>query len=184
MLNKSAYLNKLAAITQQDSNRDSDHYATPINVIEELFKREKFNGVIHDPCCGDFRIMDVANRFGYEATGDDILLSGKSFFDVSHWSTNRHDNIVTNPPYSIAIDFLLHALAVSDTVAMLLPINFLAGVERFKEVHQIYRLASLYVFARRLNFGSSNPPPTDHAWFVYRHELPKKTIRYETILID
>lgn len=80
-----------------------DWYVEPESVIDTLFNSVAFEGAIHDPCCGGGTIPRVARRRGKVATGADIV-SRAPGFDVRNFFTETRvfDNIVTNPPFSVA----------------------------------------------------------------------------------
>ncbi|HYE10735.1 MAG TPA: hypothetical protein VEF53_11200 [Patescibacteria group bacterium] len=66
-------------------------------------KRESFEGIIFEPCCGRGAISKVLEEFGYKVHASDIRdieeIVGEKGKDVYLIKT-ASDNIVTNPPYS------------------------------------------------------------------------------------
>jgi len=143
--------------------RKFDFYPTPPDCIEALLDRETFEGQVWEPACGDGRIVSACHRRGLSAFGTDIR-TGDDFLQMS----KRTDCIVTNPPYSIATEFAVHALRLARLkVAMLLRLEFLSGIERCEQLWRFHSLKSLLVFAKRVQFGSSGCPQDSHAWFVW-----------------
>jgi hypothetical protein len=106
---------------------EHEHYVEPFWCSERLFDEEAFQPGIWDPCCGFGRICMSAVKAGLYAIGTDILDRGFSeFAGASNFllmERFRSPNIVCNPPFNIAAQFALHALAHSDTqkVAMVFP---------------------------------------------------------------
>jgi hypothetical protein len=90
----------------------------------------------------------------------------------------RAPNIVTNPPFKLAVPFVRHALRLTTgKVAMLLKIAFLEGQERAK-LFSNSPLARVHVFSQRLAFvpgGTTGARKLDgggmmaFAWFVWEH---------------
>jgi len=104
-----------------------EHYVEPFWCSERLFDEEDFEPGIWDPCCGFGRICTSAMKAGLYAIGTDILDRGFGDFAGVHnfllMEQFRSPNIVCNPPFNIAAQFALHALAHKGTqkVAMIFP---------------------------------------------------------------
>jgi hypothetical protein len=95
--------------------RESDeHYVEPPWCSERLFDVERFRGPVHDPCCGFGTIPEAAMRAGITATGADLVNRGWTLGDVEDFfQTNcKRWNVVCNPPFNIAREFMEHALSV------------------------------------------------------------------------
>ncbi|WP_169780146.1 hypothetical protein [Campylobacter curvus] len=123
----------------------SDFYQTPYNLTRRLLEVEKFGGSILEPACGNGAIVSVLKEFGYQDIKFyDILTSGKDFLEES----GKFDCIITNPPFSLAKEFILKALEISDKFAFLLPLNYLHGKERHDEIYARKALQKVYVFTR------------------------------------
>lgn len=106
----------------------NEHYVEPAWCSERLFERETFVGGIHDPCCGVGTIPEAAIAVGlhvnHSITGADIVDRGwkhgrrRDFFG----DDGTYDNIVCNPPFNIAREFVEHALVIADRkVAIIFP---------------------------------------------------------------
>lgn len=93
-----------------------EHYVEPEWCSKRLFEVEKFDGFIHDPCCGFGRIPDAANAAGHGWSAADIVNRG-----YHHQTAERdflrcdgaHGNIISNPPFDIFQDIATHALKVA-----------------------------------------------------------------------
>lgn len=94
-------------------------------------------------------------------------------------TTKQVDHIITNPPFRLAEEFVLHALdCARDKVAMLLKLNFLETTGR-KEFFQITPLRTVYVFSNRLSFDKGDTPGKGrgllaYAWFVWQKNYQGK----------
>ena len=141
-----------------------DFYPTPRNAIMELLNREKFIGPIWEPACGNLSIVSILEDNGYEVLATDIQ-TGDDFFDLNYVVSN----IITNPPYSCKLKFILHAKELAtEKIAMLLPLEFLHGVTKYSLfLDEIFTLISEYVFSRRLTFGTIKSAPFANAWYVW-----------------
>jgi hypothetical protein len=149
--------------------RPLDHYPTPPHATQALVDRERFTGLILEPACGTGAIVQVLRRHGYNVRATD-LFDGENFFA----RTETVPNIITNPPYSHSLAFIIHAKKIAiRKIAMLLPVEFLHGGTRY-ELFQDRRfpLKIVYVFSSRLSFGAETHATVGHAWYVWdrRHK--------------
>lgn len=147
-----------------------DTYHTPFCAIESLMLSEKFKGKILEPACGDGLLAGYIRDFGYNVVAQDIK-TGYNFFEHK----DKVDNVITNPPFSLAHKFIEHALSISRRkVAFLLRLSFLEGQKRFK-LYQDIPPSTVYVFSNRLPFQdadgnwSSSGGQFCHAWFIWDH---------------
>jgi hypothetical protein len=81
-------------------------------------------------------------------------------------SPRGYDLVITNPPFSLAEDFIRAALRLAPTVIMLLPLSYLASAER----EPLWRewTPDLYVLPDRPIFVGASSAHADYAWFVWR----------------
>jgi hypothetical protein len=115
---------------------EHDFYVEPEWVSERLFEAERFEGPIHDPACGIGRIAIAATAAGYVASGSDINIGMLSFTWDFHYdyvndmtpSIFLSNNIVSNPPFGKARQFIERAIREARKVAMFLPARFMFGV--------------------------------------------------------
>jgi len=149
-----------------------DFFETPSYCVDRLLEVEKFQGKILEPCCGKGSISKVLKLKGLDVESFDIKNYGygkvKDFFKF----TEKVDNIITNPPYNILNDFMVHCFEVSKRkVALLLRTNSLEGIERFSSVYSKNLLKVVYVFCRRVRFNhpAYKKPKgmISYSWFVF-----------------
>lgn len=169
-----------------DKDREKlDFYATDRRAIAELLDREKFKNTVYEPACGRGHIGKVLEEYGYIVKAADICYRGYGeekevdFFTVKE---NALD-IVTNPPYFCAGDFLRHALDISKEgvkIAMLFRLAFLEGQSRY-EIFKKYPPKTVYVFSKRLNcaknaeFEKYKSSAIAFAWFIWEIGYKGKT---------
>lgn len=76
------------------------------------------------------------------------------------------DVVITNPPFSLALEFLTKALAECHTVVFLLRLNFL-GAQKRREFWQENPPSHLFVQSQRPSFTGGGTDSTEYAWFVW-----------------
>lgn len=115
-----------------------DWYIEPDWAVELLLRAEPFMGRIHDPAAGRGTVVRVARRMGLKATGSD-LARRPAFADIVEGGVDFLDrgafesipNIVTNPPYQLAVRFIRQAWRVaSRKIAVLVQNKFLYSQAR------------------------------------------------------
>lgn len=177
MDNITSTLRVLGSTTVVGADREQhDFYATEPKAVELLLEEEQFQQSILEPCCGLNHITDVLRNKGYPVTTSDLIDRGvgaevKDFFDYEYW----HGDIVTNPPYSQAVDFVEHSLKIIEygsKVAMFLKIQFLEGKKR-KEFFKQFPPKYIYVASSRLRcakngeFDQYGSSAVCYAWLVW-----------------
>jgi hypothetical protein len=170
------------AIHMRDNRLELDTYFTPQIATDSLLLKESFEGTILEPACGYGHISKILKEKlpnkvissdlrldAYENPGVDFL--GKDIIKV--------DNIITNPPYSLAKAFIKKAVDSSNKVAMLLRLAFLESMDRFEFFKQ-YEPARIHVFSFRLPHWNGtfweNSGQFSHAWFVWEEHEGKTEI--------
>ena len=135
----------------------NDYYQTPYSMTRQLLEVENFEGKILEPCCGAGAIVKVLKDYGksvdYCDLNNEFSLTRifKNFKYFINDDFDRYDNIITNPPYSLANEFILKAKQITNNkMAMLLPLNYLHGVTRYNEIYldRKFPLKAVYVFCR------------------------------------
>lgn len=166
----------LGSSTFAETDREeNDYYATPREAVDKLLEQEKFSKHILEPACGEGHISKVLEEYGKIVESTDFIDRGfwdqKDFFEY----TSNNKDIITNPPYNVALDFISHALEISQEgqkIAMLLRIQFLESTKRypfFKENPP----TKVYVFSKRLkcakngDFDNIWASTVCYAWFVW-----------------
>jgi hypothetical protein len=95
----------------------NDLYETPAWVTEVLLRHVRF-GQIWEPARGNGAMQDVIQSHGIKNIGTDLPNNFLDMGAATAW------DVVTNPPYKHADEFVRHALAITKThkrkVAMLL----------------------------------------------------------------
>lgn len=177
--NKAATFVTLAASNHSNGKREvNDYYATDPKAVNMLLSVEKFNPYIWECACGEGHISEELKKAGYNVWSTDLIDRGygdvKDFFSFNEQTRSDLD-IITNPPYKYAKEFVEHALKVVQDgckVAMFLKIQFLEGRAR-KELFDKYPPKKVYVFSSRINcakngdFEKYKSSAVCYAWFIW-----------------
>ena len=131
-----AVFKTLGASNHTNANRQrEDYYATEPKATEWLCKLERFEGRILEPSCGEGHMSEVLKAAGYEVVSRDLVDRGygevADFLSIDNMEWDG--NIVTNPPYKFAQQFVEKALSIipeGKKVAMFLKLTFLEGKAR------------------------------------------------------
>lgn len=154
----------------------NDYYATDPRAMKLLLEQESFNHLIWECACGEGSLSEVLKEKGYVVRSSDLIDRGygevKDFLKTKeHWD----GDIITNPPYRYASEFVEKALEIiggGGKVAMFLKLTFLEGKKR-KELFKKYPPKTIYVSSGRLGcakngeFGSHSNTAIAFAWFVW-----------------
>ena len=176
----------LAGTSTTRERAKNDYYATPYQATEMLLDEVKFSGNFLEPCVGGGHIVDVIKRYYPDECvyGVDIVDRGYPNTLVADFLKHdflgqKFDNVVTNPPFSLAQEFLEKCMEVVNDggkIAMFLKIQFLEGAKR-REMFKKYPPKYIYVFVKR-QAPWNNGSPVDEkgkswsstmcfAWFVW-----------------
>ena len=165
-----------AAIVRRTSK--TDNYSTPAWATEGLLDREKFEGLTLEPACGEGKMAEVLRDRGMFVLTSDIRdIEAANMVPVDFLCGGwREDfsNVITNPPFSLALEFAEKALKITTRkVALLLRIQFLESQKR-RPFLESSPLARIYVFSSRLSMypeGVENRGDGTQcfSWYVWEH---------------
>ena len=177
----------LGASNHSDRERaQADLYTSDPKAVQALLEAFPLNQYVFEPCAGLGHISELIKKTGRDVITSDINDYGykldfqRDFFQVKRGDVTAPTpfDIVTNPPYKGALDFVKHAIELLEDggrVIMLLRIQFLEGIERgqfFKEHPPRF----VYVFTRRV-LCLLNGEPQKHnsaacfAWFIWEKDF-------------
>jgi len=155
---------------------ENDFYPTPPEGTEALLEVETFVGSIWECACGDGAMSRVLERSGYDVISTDLEPRGYGIqldFLLAH--RLHAPNIVTNPPFRLALQFVQQARELGcEKIALLCKLAFLEGQERAEWVENS-PLKSVWVFKKRLTLYRNgiemkNSGMIAFAWFVWERE--------------
>ena len=155
--------------------RVADAYSTPYSLTRLFLDTGALDPHLHtvEPAEGEGAITKVLAEYGFSDVDGFDLETGTDFLAT----TGTCDQIITNPPYSIAFEFVQHAKEIATKrFAMLLPLAYLHGKKRYDEIWQdiAYPLKGVYVFTRYPHLGDTMRPDGKtttgmmvYAWYVW-----------------
>ena len=153
-----------------------DYYATEPMATELLLENEIFTGSIWEPACGEGHISKVLTNHAYNVYSSDLIYRGYGEGGIDFLNCRLETwegDIVTNPPYKYAKEFVEKALCLiteGHKVAMFLKLTFLEGKSRRKLFHK-YPPKTVYVSSARLQCGKngefSGSSMVAYAWYIW-----------------
>jgi len=159
-----------------------DFYPTPVWATRALLEYESFEGNIWECACGDGAMAQVLANAGNEVIGTDLYDRGYGESGVDFLKSDRRaSNIVTNPPYNSAKNFVQRGIERADKkMALLLRLAFLEGSDRAKTIFTDCPPSRVWVFSERITFYPNNVErkgsgTTAYAWFVWDKDAPVGT---------
>lgn len=171
-----------------EEREENDFYATPPCATKALIKYCKENNIdifgrtILEPACGKGHIADVLLEEGLDIISFDIIDRGykyqKDKIDFFIYDDDVNYNIITNPPYKFAKEFIEHSLDIvkpDSYVCMLLKITFLEGKGRY-EMFKNNPPYKVLIFSNRVNCSKQGDFEKDseyggavgYAWYIWK----------------
>jgi hypothetical protein len=168
---------------------NNDFYATPDDATIALLKVENFEGSILEPACGNGAISGILLRLTPNVTSYDLVDRGygqqRDFFSTKNkfWEDGgydageKFDNIITNPPFSLFLEFAERSLTmVNKKIALFGKLQALEGQKRATFLENS-PLKTVYVFKKRVNPLRNGSPVDENgkpwastmafAWYVW-----------------
>ena len=187
--NSVAYSKTLGASSHVDHDRQAeDYYATEPKAVRMLLQMEEFKGKIWEPACGQGHLSEEMKRLRYEVFSTDIVNRGYGDGEVDFIgieNMNETDmNIITNPPYRYADQFITRSLEIlqeGKKLALFLPIRYLEGKAR-KQIFTHTPPCIVYISSSRLKcaingeFEKMTGSAVSYAWFVWQKGFNGQTV--------
>lgn len=189
--NKNSIYKTLGASNHTDKEREEwDYYATEPKAMEVLLEVEKFNKDIWECAAGELHLVNVLREHDYNVRYSDIINrtdEDMEIIDFLTYSGIWNGDIITNPPYKYAQEFIEKSLEIipkGNKVAMFLKIQFLEGKKR-KKLFQKYPPKVIYVSSSRLLCAKNGEfekmiqgggSAVAYAWFVWEKGYKGDTV--------
>ena len=158
---KSIYTPLGASSHTSKEREENDYYATEPTAVKFLLEQEQFSHHIWECACGEGHISKVLEEQGYDVYSSDLIYRGygddKPFDFLKDRLDNFDGDIITNPPYKFAQEFVERAVeTVKDgrRVAMFLKLTFLETQSR-RLLFDKYPPRTVYVFSGRVRCGKN-----------------------------
>lgn len=178
------------ALNERETN---DYYATEPKALELLLQLEKFSPYVWECACGEGHLSKVLKSHGYNVKSSDIVNRGYERTETLDFLKVKKEDIkqdfsrdiITNPPYKYAKEFVEHALDISmdgTKVAMFLKVQFLEGKAR-RKMFEKHPPKKIYVSSSRLRcamngdfekYAKSNA--VSYAWFIWEKGFKGDTV--------
>ena len=177
--NKSPFTCNGASNHSEQEREQHDFYATDPKAVEMLLELEKFNEFIWEPACGNGHMSKVLENRGYLVRSSDLVKRDYEWcYELDFLKCNEvwEGDIITNPPYKYAKEFVEKAIEVitnGHKVAMFLKLTFLESRKR-RELFDKNPPKTIYVSSGRLGcakngeFEKYSQRAIAYAWFIWR----------------
>ena len=142
----------LAGMSPTRSRVENDYYATPFEATEAILSREELYGSILEPAAGEGHISKVLREHypNSQIISTDLvqrddrfgcgIVGGVDFLTENY--PEKFNNVITNPPFSLAKEFAEKALEVSTgKVILFAKIQFLEGRQRKDQSNGVRKTA-------------------------------------------
>ena len=186
--NSNSIYKTLGASNHTDQERENnDYYATDPIAIDKLLSVETPNKNIWECACGEGHLAKRLYDKGYAVFCSDIVNRGYEEVVYDFLEAKKEDgfypenyDILTNPPYKYAKEFVLKALEIlpqNCKCYMFLKLTFLEGKTRYKELFSKYPPKTIYVFSERCLCAKNGEfdymrehggSAVAYAWFVWQ----------------
>lgn len=166
-----------------------DYYATEPKAMEVLLEVEKFNKNVWECAVGEGHLAEVLKKHGYNVKCTDLIDRGYGIGGVDFLKETKmfDGDIITNPPYKYAQEFIekaIELIPIGNKIAMFLKIQFLEGKKR-KKLFQKYPPKVIYVSSSRLlcakngefeKMRQGGGSAVAYAWFIWEKGYKGDTI--------
>jgi hypothetical protein len=162
-----------------------DLYETPPEATEALLRVENLPRCVWECACGPGAIVRILRGASHRVLATDLVDYGSPDQDHGGWdfllqrnlpeiaNGDAVEEIISNPPFKLAGEFVEHALKLCPRVIMLLCLWFYESKRR-NSILDGGQLARVHVFRNRLPImhranwdGPKVSNPTAFAWFVW-----------------
>jgi hypothetical protein len=191
----------MSATNRGAARAPHDYYATPAWTVRRLLEEVELpGGRWLEPCAGDGAIIRAVNLIredvywnawelrqecapDLERSTSGLPLAGRygngyhigDFLKSADGIRACYSAVVTNPPYSLAEEFVRACLPLARHVAMLLRLNWLASSKRSSWLRE--HAPDVYVLPDRPSFTGGGSDACEYAWMVWGPERHRTRAR-------
>jgi hypothetical protein len=174
---------------KKEKRRELDFYPTPPEVTHALMRYFTWGAmVIHEPACGDGSMSKVLQMYGHTVYSTDLRETGFGTGGLDFLvSTQEADAIITNPPFCLSEQFIVHALKLAPIVAMVLKSQYWHSRKRAYLFEQ-HPPSHVLALTWRPDFMGGEPggsPTMEVHWTVWiegQSDTRYRLLRKETLL--
>ncbi len=177
--NKRSVYTTLGTNHNETEREHNDFYATDPKAMELLLDQETFSNNIWECACGAGHLSRILESHGYNVLSTDLIYRGygleKSVDFLKDDFPTYNGDIITNPPYKYALEFIQKALDMiprGHKVAMFLKLQFLEGKRRKgfflkNPPKTIYVSSSRIQCAMNGEFEKYGSSAVAYAWYIW-----------------
>lgn len=183
--NKSIYSTLGASSHSEYERQQDDFYSTDPSAIDYLLKYETFNNNIWECACGNGNLSKRLEEFGFNVHSTDKYYRGygeRESIDFLKQKEVFNGDIITNPPYKYAMEFVLKALELTDNkVAMFLKVQFLESKRRYDKLFKQNPPSKVLPFVKRMNCyrnddRSFKGSAVCYCWYIWEKDFTGETV--------
>lgn len=151
----------MSATNRGTKRNAADFYPTPAAAFAPLMPILPRDVEYWEPACGDGRLIKWLQEEGFNAAGNDLARGCDFLTDETPC-----EFVITNPPFTLAQEFVAHALLHSRETMMLLRLNFL-GSQKRRDWWRVNEPSALFVLSSRPDFTGGGGDSCEYAWFYW-----------------
>lgn len=163
----------LGASNHTDKEREAlEFYATDPRALDLFVPRFPLRHKVFEPSCGQGHLSKWLVEHGHDVLSTDLVdrgygVGGIDFFSVGNgslfqsegtkllrgWAKGLTFDILTNPPFAVALKYILHALELipeDGRVIMFLKTTFLEGKERKEKLYDVNPPRYVFQYSSRI----------------------------------
>lgn len=173
--NLNSVFKTLGSSNHTDHERgDHDYYATSPEALELFSPLYPIAHKVFEPSCGEGHLSKWLVEHGHDVLSTDLVdrgygIGGVDFFKVGEggdvfddcqgtkllreWANGETFDILTNPPYNVSLDYVLHAIELipdDGHVLMFLKTTFLEGKQRKKLIFDVNPPRYVFQYSERI----------------------------------
>lgn len=182
----------MSAANRGARREDRDHYPTPLWAVDRLLDALPWilrTRRILEPCAGEGAVLQALRRRGWSghATAIEVREEARSALEkiadeviigdalALAETLGEFDAVVTNPPYSQALEFVQTFRPLAPASAHLLRVSFLGSTKRHAWLSK--NTPSVYVLPNRPSFVRGGSDNCEYAWMTWEIEEAAPVVR-------
>ena len=175
---KSIYTTLGASNHVEEERETNDYYATNPRAIDALRTQFDIPDKIWECACGEGHLSKKLEELGYSVYSSDLIDRGFGDGNIDFLKQDNMpdgcENILTNPPYKYACEFVEHSLDLLEDgkyCIMFLKTTFLEGQKRYDKIFSKNPPKYMFQFIKRIECGKNGAlgcgSAVAYAWFVW-----------------
>lgn len=148
-------------VPDNPNRQENDFYTTPPHCTRALLDAEGFPGPIWEPACGNGAMSKVLIEYGYDVISTDLIDRGYGIggMDFLRFKSQAARSVITNPPFKIADEFVLHAIECGyEKIAIFQRSSWTEGRARYEALWKPYPPIRIWQFSGRQTLWRADDP--------------------------